>query len=246
MLHEVYLQGSYPNSTNIRGDSDVDVVIESPSTFYSDVPNHRRAEYGLTLPAVYEWPEFRNQVLQALRNYYGYALVTEGDKCIKVAGRGDRLNADVVPCCPYRQYTSVATYVEGMTFWTRRGIQIVNFPKLHRRNGSTKNGECNRNYKPAIRMFKNARNKAESDFPSYFLEGLLYNVPTKYFESSRLRTYAQTLGTLQAARETPGALTMFHCQNGQHKLIGDAPWQTNLFAVQQVIQSLLNLWKLWS
>jgi len=246
MLHEVYLQGSYPNSTNIRGDSDVDVVVESPSTFYSNVPNHRRAEYGLTLPAVYGWPEFRNQVLQALRNRYGYALVTEGDKCIKIAGRGDRLNADVVPSCPYRQYSSVDRYVEGMTFWTLRGIQIINFPKVHKENGSTKNGVSNGNYKPAIRMFKNARNRAESDFPSYFLEGLLYNVPGRYFENSLLRTYAQAIGTLEAARETPGALGMFYCQNGQHKLIGDAPWQTNLFAVQQVILRLLNLWNRWS
>ena len=181
-----------------------------------------------------------------LRNHYGYALVTEGDKCIKIAGRGDRLNADVVPCCPYRQYTSVRTYVKGMTFWTlRRRIQIINFPKLHRENGSTKNGMCSGNYKPAIRMFKNARNRAESDFPSYFLEGLLCNVPERYFENSLLRTYAQAIGTLKAARETPGALGMFYCQNGQHKLIGDAPWQTSLFAVQEVIRSLLNLWNRW-
>ena len=33
---KVYLQGSYKNSTNIRGDSDVDVVAQLNSTFYSN------------------------------------------------------------------------------------------------------------------------------------------------------------------------------------------------------------------
>ena len=33
MDHIVYLQGSYPNYTNIRGDSDVDVVVETSNTF---------------------------------------------------------------------------------------------------------------------------------------------------------------------------------------------------------------------
>lgn len=32
----IYLQGSYRNSTNIRGDSDVDVVVEFSSVFYSN------------------------------------------------------------------------------------------------------------------------------------------------------------------------------------------------------------------
>ena len=34
MDHHVYLQGSYTNHTNIRGDSDVDVVVETQSVFY--------------------------------------------------------------------------------------------------------------------------------------------------------------------------------------------------------------------
>jgi tRNA nucleotidyltransferase (CCA-adding enzyme) len=32
----VYLQGSYKNDTNLRGDSDVDVVVELTSTFTSN------------------------------------------------------------------------------------------------------------------------------------------------------------------------------------------------------------------
>jgi tRNA nucleotidyltransferase (CCA-adding enzyme) len=35
--YEVYLQGSYKNTTNIRGDSDVDVVAQLNSTFQDDL-----------------------------------------------------------------------------------------------------------------------------------------------------------------------------------------------------------------
>ena len=35
--YEVYLQGSYKNTTNIRGDSDVDVVAQLNSTFQHDL-----------------------------------------------------------------------------------------------------------------------------------------------------------------------------------------------------------------
>ena len=37
MDHDVYLQGSYPNHTNIRGDSDVDDVVETSRAFYHNV-----------------------------------------------------------------------------------------------------------------------------------------------------------------------------------------------------------------
>ena len=243
MDHDVYLQGSYPNSTNIRGDSDVDVVVESSNTFYHNVPENRRFEYGLTTPGRYGWEDVRGHVLQALCNHYG-SSVAEGDKCIKVAGKTGRLNADVVPCCTYHQYRAVRHYSTGIVFWTRSRIQIINFPKLHKSNGESNNALCHTRYKPAIRMFKNARNEAENDFPSYFLEGLLYNVPNNCFSGSMRSTYTQVLGSLMAADEA-GALERFYCQNGQHKLIGDMPWQTSLFAVRQAISALARLWTTW-
>lgn len=34
---EIFLQGSYKNDTNIRGDSDVDIVVVTPDTFYHNL-----------------------------------------------------------------------------------------------------------------------------------------------------------------------------------------------------------------
>ena len=63
---EVYLQGSYKNDTNIRGDSDVDIVAQLNSTFYSNLSEEQKRILGLT-PASYGWSNFRSDVLQVLK-----------------------------------------------------------------------------------------------------------------------------------------------------------------------------------
>src|SRR5574340_777580 len=55
---EVYLQGSYKNDTNIRGDSDVDVVAQLNSTFYNNLNEEQKKILELT-PASYGWPSFK-------------------------------------------------------------------------------------------------------------------------------------------------------------------------------------------
>ena len=47
---EIYLQGSYKNDTNIRGDSDVDVVAQLNSTFYNNLSEDQKRTLGLSSP----------------------------------------------------------------------------------------------------------------------------------------------------------------------------------------------------
>ncbi len=190
MNYEVYLQGSYPNATNIYGDSDVDIVIESSNVFYDDRPLVLKQQMGWNKGS-YSWADFRNEVKNALTNYYGSDKVLQANKCIKVKGDGgNRLNADVVPCCTYQHYQGATLIANGITFWTQSGQQVVNFPKLHLVNGQGKNTNCSSQYKPNIRVFKNARNKAQPNnpYPSYFLECLFYNVPSSKFSYSHTAT----------------------------------------------------------
>ena len=103
---EDYLQGSYRNTTNIRGDSDVDVVTQLNSTFKSDLselPDYQQTLHKLTHPRLtYLWRNFRSDVIVALRNYYGYSAVDDtGNKSLKVAEGSNRLPADVLEAlCP--------------------------------------------------------------------------------------------------------------------------------------------------
>ena len=244
MNYTVYLQGSYPNHTNIRGDSDVDVVVETGAVFYHNVPEVQRMRYGLNTPASFTWSDFRDEVKKALSDYFGSSLVTQGNKCITVAGSGNRLNADVVPCNEYRDYSSNYNYAKGITFWTRKGMQIVNYPKLHLENGSEKNQNCNNCYKPNIRVIKNARNKAGNNFPSYFLECLLYNVPNNNFSSSYSETFHGVLDCLCNARNN-GSLAFFICQNRQQEMFGTTEHQTSLRSAELCIDALVDLWNNW-
>ncbi len=258
--YEVYLQGSYRNDTNIRGDSDVDVVVQFNSTFGYDLaplPEEQKREFHASYPttATYLWEHFRADVLQALRAYYGAASVIEGNKSLKLASAPGRLAADIIPSIVFRKYQSfyginAEAHVEGIRFHSRRDNRmIVNFPKSHYDNGVAKNAGARTNgrYKPTVRMFKNARTYlidrrviSEDLAPSYFLESLIYNAPDRMFGSSYQETCA---GILNYFWKNP--IATFVCQNEQGPLFGDAPEQWRIEPAVQTISALIGLWNNW-
>ena len=121
ITREFYLQGSYRNDTNIRGDSDVDVVLELTSAFRPDASALSQYEQGLLAssfqPASHDWNDFRRETLRALEAGFGRGMVSQGNKSIKLKADPPRLAADVVVCIGHRQYTSRYSYMEGITFW---------------------------------------------------------------------------------------------------------------------------------
>jgi hypothetical protein len=240
---EVYLQGSYKNDTNIRGDSDVDVVAQLNSTFSSNLSEDQKRTLGLS-PASYIWSGFRADVLKVLKDYYGQSLITEGNKSLKVKASNGRLPADVVVCEKYRKYKTVSNYdfIEGMCFWsTNDNRQIINYPKRHCDNGVSKHQNSNQWYKPVVRLFKNSRGYISGDStPSYFLECMLYNVPDSNFGTNYQDTFCNIVNWLNKAD-----LDSFICQNGQLKLFGITPEQWDTTQAQEFINNLISLWNNW-
>ena len=256
--YEVYLQGSYKNTTNIRGDSDVDVVAQLDSTFQSDLSgltDYQKILHKQAHPdATYLWENFRSDVLTALRNYFGYSAVNIGNKSLKVAGNSNRLPADVVACIQYRKYryfnsVNDQDYIEGMLFYTlRERREVINFPKVHYQNGTAKNGRTASRYKPTIRVFKNARTYLVNQeiiskelAPSYFLECLLYNVPDVKFTSNHQNTFCDVINWL---REVD--MTNFVCQNEQVYLFGNTPEQWSSTNAKELLGELIDLWNNWN
>lgn len=249
--YEVYLQGSYKNSTNIRGDSDVDVIAQLSSTFYSNLSEEQKKLLRLK-PASYGWEDFRLDVLNSLKKYYGSDQVKEGNKSLKIKAGSGRLPADVVVCAQYRQYAAslnINDYVEGMTFWTKLGNrQIINYPKLHYQNGVQKHQNTKDWWKPAVRMFKNIRThlvdrgEIEKDLaPSYFLECLLYNVPNNQFGKSFQDTFCDVVNWINDI-----SLENFVCQNEHLHLFGLTPEQWSQDKAKLFIQNLIELWNNWN
>lgn len=257
--YEVYLQGSYKNDTNIRGDSDVDLVVQLNSTFHHDLSALSVYETNLFhqkySDVTYGWSEFKSDVLKALRLYFGTSTVSEGKNCLIVKEGSNRLPADVLVCLQYRKYRSFPgynseKYIEGVHFFSSNGYRwVVNYPKAHYDNGVQKNSVYATKgwFKPTVRIFKNARTHlihqgviSESLAPSYFLQCLLYNAPNSAFGGSYNATFYNILKWLNDT-DISGAI----CQNGELTLFGDAPEQWSLSSARAFINSIINLWNNW-
>lgn len=254
--YEVYLQGSYANSTNIRGDSDVDVVVECSSVYFPDTSalgeGDRRWFDQQRKPSNYLWLDFRRDILRALRSHYGNLAVREGKHSLKLNRTASHLPADIVPAVLFRRIRSFSLFgpsdIDGMTFWVpAEHRQIVNYPKLHLENGKKKNEAWRTagNYKSVVRMFKNARTSlisngklGEAVAPSYFLECLLYNVPDQCFLGGRQYSFESILRWLSEAE-----LDRFVCQNEQVRLFGPTPQRWTVAKAKQTIAALGGLWK---
>lgn len=252
--YDTYLQGSYKNFTNIYGNSDVDLVVELTSVFWSNLTELEKQSLGWT-PATYNWNEFRRDVINALTGYYGNQLVdTSGRKSIKVLPDNGRIKADVVVCGTYRFYENTRIRAEGITFFTCPGEeQIVNYPKQHFDNGAAKNSDFRTRgwYRQSTRMFKNARDRIiasrpeyKDKFPSYYIESLLYNVPDSYFGRSFQDTYVEVVNWLNT-QFNENNVAEFVCQNSMYYLFGGSSVQWNTADAQTLVRQLVELWNSW-
>lgn len=185
----VYVKGSYPNNTNVRRDSDVDVVVEMLECSYSDYAP------GVTPPSYSPLPSYdgpwtptvwRAEVTRALVNAFGASAVdTSGKIALNISAvPGSRPSADVVPSFVYYRYDDAfrSSVEQGSCVFTTGGTKVVNWPAQQFDNGRSKNWRTNRRYKSYVRALKNAENALVevgtiSDLPSYFMECIVFNVP---------------------------------------------------------------------
>lgn len=185
---EVFLQGSYRNRVNIRQDSDVDIGILCRDTFYHDLPDGQSADrYGF-FPADYSYPQFKNEVEQALMNHFGRPSVHRGNKAFDIKENTYRVDADVAPFFEHRRYVAPGRYHEGVELRPDKGGRVINWPKQHYDNGVSKNGTTSRRYKRIVRILKQIRNEMEDNriatskpVPGFLLECLVWNVPSDHF-----------------------------------------------------------------
>jgi hypothetical protein len=254
--HNVFLQGSYGNDTNIYAESDVDIVIQMNDTFHHDLTQlpdiQKDAFRSAHSDAQYPYDNFKKDVLNVLQKTYG-ADVNAGEKAIALAATGGRRKADVIAAVQYRRYhkflsTSDQLYDEGICFFTTSGEQINNYPKYHSRNLTLKHQATNKWFKPMARILKNIRGKlvdekmiAGGTAPSYYLEGLLYNVPTDQFTTSYKDCFLNSFRWIQEADKSK-----FVCANEQYYLLReDSPVTWRASKCDEFLAAAVNLWDQW-
>ena len=255
--YEIFLQGSYGNDTNIFADSDVDVVIKINSVYFDDSSalseGDQTAYKTAWSKAGYPYSEFKTDVINHLTNNFP-GKVIPGNKAILVEGEGNRRDADVLPAAQFRKYHrfrswSDQSYTEGICFWDKAGNQIINYPKQHSQNCTTKHQNTSQRFKPTVRILKNMRNRMIGDgyleegvAPSYFLEGMLWNVPNAKFGSTREDCIVNALNWLISEADR----SKLTCANDMYYLLHPTSlvtWRAE--KMQTFLDAAVKYWKDW-
>lgn len=255
--YEVFLQGSYGNDTNVFAESDVDVVIKLSDCFQRDLSKLSEAEqqhyHACFSNATYTHTDFKGHVIEVLGDAFG-ADAKPGNKAVKIVEGGGRRNADVVIAIQYRRYRRFngltdQDYEEGICFYDSANKMIANYPKQHSANLTKKHQSTNQWFKPMVRILKNMRNRmidegmiGDKCAPSYYLEGLLFNVPDDRFGSTFGDTFVNSVSWIQKADRTK-----FVCANWQYYLLRDGSavsWPPN--DCDEFLRALVKFWNEWA
>lgn len=180
----IYTKGSYPNNTNVRADSDVDVVVECLECSYFDYAHGVTATPGVGSRYEGEWTKerWREEVGNALIKAFGEDDVDLTGKVAQnvAAVNGSRPSADVVPSFNYYRYLDGgrSSYYNGSCVFDTSGKKIVNWPNQQLANGRKKNTDTGNNYKRFVRALKRCENQLVDlgrldEIPSYFMECLI-------------------------------------------------------------------------
>lgn len=254
---DIYLQGSYVNDTSTSYDRDVDIVcqVNKDALFSFDIdglsyPEQERFRQVVQPPSV-NLQAFKSEVIGIFNRRFGYDKVEIGNKAVRVAGApGVKLNADIIVCNHYRRYVTFSGdmnvgYIEGILFADLQGNRIINYPKLHKANGVTKQTQTGQWFKPSVRVFKNARSYMvengilEGDVaPSYFIQGLLYNVDPRFFGGNSQQNFINILSWLV---NNYSLWPEFMCQNGIDRLFGESQEQWETTKAVNFLSALLKL-----
>lgn len=252
----IYLQGSYGNDTNVARDSDVDVVCFITGTFASDavyLPAEQYARYEREYPgtASYSYRQYKADVTAWLKKKYGNT-VRAGNKAIYIPAGQNRRECDVLPAIQYRYYyrfnnSADQLYAQGVCFYLNDGTQVVNFPKQHLDNCTKKHQNTNSWFKRTVRVYKNMRNYMidrnllqDGVAPSYFIEGMLYNVPNERFGANFDSTFVETFNYLNNTDRS-----QWRCANEILPLYGTSQTSWSAANCQTYLDGMRNLWKNW-
>lgn len=190
----VFLQGSYANNTNVKGRSDVDIVVLDLSKFRPQYRSDQsNKDYGFINAT--DNINIKNIIEKGFKEYFGEEFVVRHDKCINIKPTRERNNIDIVPAMQYRDYTkdyskNSENYTEGTLITTDKGEEIINYPFHHLEYGYNKHIATQRRYRKIVRIMKylmydmQKENIPEAkDMSSFGVESLLFNVDNNYYTS---------------------------------------------------------------
>jgi hypothetical protein len=211
----VFAKGSYPNNTNVRRDSDVDIAVECQACQYYAYMPGKAPDKEAAPPYGGPWTpaQLRTEVRAALVAKFGSAAVTSGKIALTVSAvPGSRPSIDVVPCFDYFLYDDArrtSSRRGSCLFPAGSATKVINWPDQQLENGRAKNQRTGSRYKNYVRALKSAENALAkagtiADLPSYFMECLVWNVSDNTLQRGALSDgFRATLAELWAGLKEP-------------------------------------------
>lgn len=182
----VFAKGSYPNNTNVRSDSDVDIAVECCECIYWE--EEAPGVHGPASPYQGPWTpsKLRAEVEEALRSRFAGEVDPSGSTAVKVRSSTARVDADVVPCFTYEYHLRNGTVRRGTRILKKDGSRIENYPSQHLERGRSRNLATNRKFKEAVRVLKRIENamvdeERHRSVASFLVESLVYNCSNSTF-----------------------------------------------------------------
>jgi hypothetical protein len=185
----VYSKGSYPNNTNVKTESDVDIAVQCDDcTYWGEATQGAHPSNG-SYTGIWNPSKLRAEVGAALEATFPGAVDSGGKMAFLVQSSSARVDADVVPCFNYRYYFTNTSYRNGSRIFRKDGTSVINYAAQQLEYGRAKNNQTGTNYKKVVRILKRTANAMQVsdttlDLPSFFVESLVYNCPDAYFTRS--------------------------------------------------------------
>lgn len=246
----VTTQGSYRNRVNVKRNSDVDIASLHDGVFFYDVPPHKTIKDYVDpfTAATYDYARYKNEVEAALVQKYGRENVVRGNKAIDVNSRDYDVDADVVPCFNFRDYTDPRGLFHGTALRADDGQLCTNFPEQQYDNGVNKHRTTKRRFKRQVRIQKNIRNfmdekgiRSAVPIKSFLIESLCWNAPDHcYGHNHYFDDFEKVLQWAYLKTETDmEAGSLFEVNNIKRLFGNHNKWTRN-----EVRQFLTDLWNI--
>lgn len=180
---KVYAKGSYANNTNVKSDSDVDIVVQSnESTYWDEASPGAHPATSKTYTGIWTPSKLRAELVTALSSKFPNYVDTSGSTAIRIDSNTARVEADIVPAFNYKYYFAGGNHRLGSRVYKKDGSFLTNYPDQQLANGRIKNNATGARYKKVVRIMKRVENVMvegghHREVPSFFMECLVYNCP---------------------------------------------------------------------
>jgi len=178
--YSVFAKGSYANNTNVKADSDVDIVVQCHEAEYWGEATAGAHPTFTPYTGIWTPTKLRDELGAALRAKFPGQVDSSGTTAFTIDSSTARVDADVVPCFDYKYYFASGESRKGTRIFHKNGVGFENYPVQHLENGRSKNTRTGTSFKKAVRILKRAENAmvdqgVHPEVPSYFVECLVYN-----------------------------------------------------------------------